>query len=189
MSGMLSKTADRKPSPNAVCRGRRERRLRPASWSRRGPARAGHAPLNPRAGGAPVGLADRRALRSASQTATPMNGKLSACSVYLTLMKMLVAIADTRMKATIPTRAQSIRTPGEASLRIGEYLCCCSAAGMPKTTSASRPATYAVEDRRRRHAVDPHHGRPGVADDRSRPCRRRSRPRRAPRCSRCGLSC
>ena len=79
--------------------------------------------------------------RIARQTATPMNGKLSACSVYLTLMKMLVEIADTRMKATIPTRVQSIRASGDASFRIGEYLCCCSAAGMPKTTSASPAAT------------------------------------------------
>jgi len=51
------------------------------------------------------------------------------------------AIATTRMNATIPTRGQSTWVPPGWSFMIGEYLCCCSAAGIPQTTSATDAAT------------------------------------------------
>ena len=50
-------------------------------------------------------------------------------------------IAAARMIRTIATRAQSTRPSTFASLMIGECLCCCSAAGMPKITIATAAAT------------------------------------------------
>jgi len=72
------------------------------------------------------GIKDHSGLRSgvdnsiATQTAAPMNGNLSDSSGYSTLMMMFAAIAAIRMKATMPTRAQSMTIPRGGSCRIGE---------------------------------------------------------------------
>ena len=70
-----------------------------------------------------------------------MNGKRSEISLYSTLTITLATMAQTRISATMPTRGQSMRIWLCSCLMIGEYLCCCSAAGIPHTTSATAAAT------------------------------------------------
>ncbi len=50
-------------------------------------------------------------------------------------------IAATRIANTMMTRAHSTRMPGGVSFMIGEYRCCCIAAGMPKMNIATDTAT------------------------------------------------
>ncbi len=54
------------------------------------------------------GLRSGAASSSATQTALPRKGKLSASAANFRFTVTLVAIAATRMNATMPTRAQSM---------------------------------------------------------------------------------
>ena len=78
---------------------------------------------------------------SATHTAMPMTGTRSNSSRKRRLAITLARMATIRIANTIATRDQSTRMPGGMSFMIGEYLCCCIAAGMPHTNSATTAAT------------------------------------------------
>ena len=118
----------------------------------------------------PVGPANRRGQENHRPDRGPQEREASsACGNLLTMN--IAAIAATRIVSTMPTRTQSIRGFSSMSLMIGEYACCCQAAGSPKTSSAAPAPTNAGQHLERRDAADPHHRRRRVADDTARPTR------------------
>ena len=120
MSGMLSNTADRKPRPSAVgheAAGKRSTGIIEAHRTRE--SRKTEPFSAPRSTGQ-LGVRNRAVNRIANQTAAPRKGKRSLMSLKWVLIVTLTTIAATRMKATIATRAPSIRVAASASFWIGE---------------------------------------------------------------------
>ena len=87
------------------------------------------------------GLRSGTATSRATQIAAPRNGKCSAAEANCRFTVTLVMMAQTRMKTTMPTRAQSMWCAAWKSRLIAMCLCCSRAAEMPNTTSATAAAT------------------------------------------------
>ena len=77
-------------------------------------------PLNAPGSSSQCGRRNGTHNKSATHTAAPMKGKLSASSVKRTLTTTFATIAMTRIAATMNTRAQSMCTPVGGSRVIGE---------------------------------------------------------------------
>jgi hypothetical protein len=137
---MLSNTAETKPSPKAVCHDaagrcstgiieavstRHSRKIVPRSV-------AGNTLQSGRRRGA--------AVNSAIHTAAPSNGRRSVQAGNRRLLTTLTVMASPRVQTTTPTRPQSTRTCSVSRRTIGDQACCCRAAGMPNTTSATPAA-------------------------------------------------
>src|SRR6266540_1290620 len=140
---MLSNTAERKPKPSVVledAKGNFSTGIIEAintSESRK---------IEPRKALGSTSQSGRRIPAEptiATHTATPINGKWSPCPVNFTFTITLVARASPRIRPTMPIRIQS--TPGYSwtSPKMGEYLCCLIAAGIPKTNNATDEALIA----------------------------------------------
>ena len=150
---------------------------RPASSTPRAPATAGRScpAAWPAAPTSPAG-ATAAVARIATQTAAPRNGKRSAYSGNRTLVSTLTAIAASRISATIADPA-----PVDADVPVAAAL---HDRRMRVLLQRGRDAAHDQRDARRHvgmqhveraHAVDPHHGRGGVADHAARAARVRRR--------------
>jgi hypothetical protein len=140
---MLSNTADTNPSPSVVSHdaiGSRSTGISDAASTRQSRKTA------PRR---VAGMTDQSGRRQAAvassttQTVEPRNGNRSPAPGNRTLVATLTAMAEARISATMAIRPQSNATCPVERASIGWYLCCCSDAGMPQTTSATPAATYA----------------------------------------------
>ncbi len=141
VSGMLSNTAEMKPRPKAECQeagGSVSTGIIEAQLTRDSRKIE---PLVASGNNSQSGRRSGTLSRSAIHTVAPMNGKRSEISLYSTLTITLVTMAQTRISATMPTRGQSMRMWLCSCLMMGEYLCCCRAAAIPHTTSATAAAT------------------------------------------------
>ena len=138
---MLSNTAETKPSPSAVDHdaiGKRSTGIIDAASTR---LSRKVEPLSVAGSTDQSGRRHAAVATIAIQTAAPRNGKRSAYSGNCTLVRTFTAMAASRIVATMPTRPQSTLMRLLLCFTIGEYECCCSAAGMPQTTSATPAAT------------------------------------------------
>ena len=133
---MLSNTADKNPKPSAVCQdaiGKRSTGIIEAintSESRKIALR------NALGSTSQSGRRKEIDKRIATQTATPIKGNCSACCRNLTFTTTFVASASVRIRPTMPIRIQSRCTCSCTRFRMGKYLCCVIAAGIPKTINA-----------------------------------------------------
>src|SRR5258707_15553404 len=118
---MLSKTAERNPRPKAVCQEAAGSfstgiiAAQATSESRK------IVPLNVAGITFQSGARSGIEARIAAHTASPITGARSSQTGNQTLATTFATMAATRMNATMPTRAQSTRTPAGASFMIGEY--------------------------------------------------------------------
>ena len=102
---MLSKTAETKPSPKAVCHEAAGSFSTGIIEAHRIKESRKMLPLNAPGSSFQSGCRHSAVTRMAAQTAAPMNGKLSECSANLTLINTFIAIAAARMITTIVTLA------------------------------------------------------------------------------------
>src|SRR6185436_20977957 len=104
---MLSNTADTKPSMRATVQeasGNASTGIRDAAVTS---DNRNTDPLNASGSNSQSGLRSGTEINSATKTATPMNGNRSADPGKRMLTTILVTMAETRIRATIPTRGQS----------------------------------------------------------------------------------
>ena len=117
---MLSKTAETKPRPSAVCQDAAGNFSTGISEAHTISERRNTLPLNAPGSSDHAGLRHSAAMRIAAHTPAPMNGKRSEYALNFTLTITLTMIAASRMDATIATRGQSTRAPPAAPCVIGE---------------------------------------------------------------------
>src|SRR5688572_8014440 len=128
VSGMLSKTEDRKPRPRVVIAeaagsfstGIIEAQVTSASRKME--------PLKAPGRSFQSGWRMAAAVRRATQTAVPITGKWSRTSLKYRLATTFATIAAIRIQNTIASRAQSTCTDSAESFMIGWKACCCLAA-------------------------------------------------------------
>src|SRR5688572_30686860 len=140
---MLSKTAERKPSPRVVIEeaagsfstGIIEAQVTSASRKIE--------PLKAPGRSFQSGWRITAAVRRAIQTAVPITGKWSRTSLKYRLATTFATIAAIRIQNTIASRAQSTCTDSAESFMIGWKACCCLAAKYAKNAVAAKAATYA----------------------------------------------
>ncbi len=138
---MLSNTAERKPRPKAVSHDAAGSFSTGIIAAVVTSARRNIVPLKVAGRSVQSGLRNGAEARIATHTAAPITGKTSSTCGNSRLATTLATIATTRMKATMPTRAQSTRTPAGGSFMIGEYACCWRAAITPKIARAAPAPT------------------------------------------------
>src|SRR5262245_48348580 len=117
---MLSNTAETNPRPNAVCQEAAGSLCTGIMDAQVTSASRKMLPLNASGTNDHSGLRQPAVARITSQTVAPRTGKLSASWGACVFIKTLAAIAITRIKATIQSRAQSMVKLAGASFTIGE---------------------------------------------------------------------
>src|SRR6187200_879686 len=103
---MLSNTAETKPSPSAVCQDAAGSFSTGIIDAQRISESRNTEPLNASGSSFHSGTRQAAQANSATQTAAPMNGKLSEYCGNRRFTTTLAAIAASRMMTTIATRAQ-----------------------------------------------------------------------------------
>ena len=162
---MLSKTADRKPRPKAVCQdaagscstGIIEAASTSDSRNTLPRTDSGTCCQSGRRIGAVsrIVAADRDAdEREAVGERRRISGSPSGWSTT----------AAPRISATTPMRGQSSATRARHPSMIGEWRCCCSEAGTREDQEGGRRGDVGVQHVDGAHAVEPHHRGRGVAD-------------------------
>jgi hypothetical protein len=128
---MLSNTEERKPRPSAVCHDASGNSSTGISDALVTSASRKIVPLKVSGMISQSGRRSAAVARITTHTASPITGTTSSTAGNFRLATTLDVIAMIRIAATMPTWVHSIVSPRGASFRIGEWRCCCSAAGMP----------------------------------------------------------